>query len=106
MENNSTELLNKFEADLQKHLNISLDQFTYMVRDEGRTLTEFEELHSSHGHEAARKHLYLSMAALCRLLMDRELSEPITFEQYIKMIVEMDIGLSDRELEVHRSTFN
>ena len=106
MENNSTELINKFEADLQKHLNISLDQFTNMVRDEGRTLAEFEELYSSHGPEAARKHLYLSMAALCRVLMDRELSEPITFEQYIEMIVDMDIGLSEKELEVHRTTFN
>ena len=106
MENNSTELINKFEADLQKHLNISLDQFTNMVRDEGRTLIEFEELYSSHGPEAASNHLYLSMAALCRVLMDRELSEPITFEQYIEMIVDMDIGLSEKELEVHRTTFN
>ena len=101
-----TKLLNKFETDLQKHLNISLDQFTNMVRDDGKTLAEFEELYSSHGPEAARKHLYLSMAALCRVLMDRELSEPITFEQYIEMIVDMDIGLSEKELEVHKSTFN
>ena len=98
-------ILDEFEANLDRIFGISVTRFREIVKDDGRLNEEIDMIWEEDGATALRKQLAKRIAFLSSIFVERELDRRMTYDEFCKQSLELDLGLDQEDLEQFENTF-
>ena len=98
-------ILDEFEANLDRIFDFSVSRFREIVKDDGWLDEEIDMIWEEYGATTLRKQLAKRIAFLSSIFVERELDRRMTYEEFCKQALGLDLGLDQEDLEQFENTF-
>lgn len=98
-------ILDEFEANLDRIFGFSVSRFREIVKDDGWLDEEIDMIWEEYGATTLRKQLAKRIAFLSSIFVERELDRRMTYEEFCKQALGLDLGLDQEDLEPLESAF-
>ena len=98
-------ILDEFEANLDRIFGISFSRYREIVKDDGNVDEEIDMIWEEDGATALRKQLAKRIAFLSSIFVERELGRRMTYKELCKQSLELGLELDQEDLEPLESAF-